>query len=45
MIKAYCYGVFADTMTDEEFYESRRHSASATRHGRRTSPLSQSFWK
>lgn len=21
MIKAYCYGVFADTMTDEEFYE------------------------
>lgn len=25
MIKAYCYGVFADTMMDEEFYEVEKN--------------------
>jgi len=45
MIKVYCYGIFADTMTDEEFYEVEKTSASATRHGRRISPPSRSCWK
>ena len=25
MIKVYCYGIFADTMTDEEFYEVEKN--------------------
>ena len=31
MIKAYCYGVFADTMTDEEFYEVEEGTARVPR--------------
>ena len=45
MIKAYCYGVFADTMTDEEFYEVEKAQRECHAACRRTSPLSQSFWK
>lgn len=45
MIKVYCYGIFADTMTDEEFYEVEKNQRECQRHGRRISPPSRSCWK